>query len=154
MLTCSILRDRLHYYTCFTYKETKQVRRAQKICQGQAASNCQKKKLRNNTIHPTTSKLPLTTDKHSIKRATVDPNLQKCNSNKKSLKGHCTMGQYFSLQVLRWHSIAPGFHTCRDTSQRRPRGCKGRFCELQAPFSTKASSIYFYFMNWRFPHMI
>lgn len=64
-----LLQDRLHYYTCFTYKEVRE------FVQGQTASNCQNEKFRNNTIHPTTSKLPLTTDKCSIKRGTVYPNL-------------------------------------------------------------------------------
>lgn len=79
MLTCSILQNFYRIDSIIIpVSHIKKLSRLEEVggfVQGQAASNCQKKKLRNNTIHPTTSKLPLTTDKRSIKRATVDPNL-------------------------------------------------------------------------------
>lgn len=51
------------------------IKRLENLSKVKQLAIVKKKKFRNNTIHPTTSKLPLTTDKRSIKRGTVYPNL-------------------------------------------------------------------------------
>lgn len=114
--------------------------------QGQAANNCPKKKKNQSWLTlptqqpPTTHWLQISTLQKEAP-CTIIYRMKKNNWWKNSIP----LGWNLSLQIPRWHHSDP-------IAQRRLRGFRGRLCEPTGPLSYQSLQIFFYFMNWRFPH--